>query len=254
MFPRIDVNERYGCLLTFGAGLPELSSDGLEISVEFREEGAETATPLFHERLTRLDAENPRLERTLDLAQLFGLRGQFVIGCDPGPDGDSSGDWLALYEFVVGPADELPLRRARAFAAFRERNELAVFSATYDHAMYNGSSRARGVRSRLRGMGMSLRSAVRAAASHVRSRSSRSSIAPAAVQMASPSVEKAPPDAPKTAIAADVKENLGGYYTSLLRRRLGIGNIDFRSYLASKLKTHAKRPIRILSLASGARA
>ena len=251
VFPRINVSERYGCLLNFGAGLPELSPDGLEISVEFREEGAADATPLFHDRLMRLDAENPRLERTLDLAPLAGRRGQFVIACDPGPEGDSRGDWLALYEFVVGPADELPLRRARAFAAFRERNELAVFSATYDHAMYNGGSRAMGIRSRLRGMGRSLHSAVRAAASHVRF-SSRSSTEPVAARDCSAAAEKPSQDASRPAIVAGVKENLGTYYTTQLRRRQGIGTVDFRGYLAGKLKAHAERPIRILSLASGA--
>ena len=249
---KINVSERYGCLLAFGAGLPELSPDGLEISIEFREEGAAAATPLFQERLARLDAENPRLERMLDLASLAGRRGQFVIACDPGPEGDSSGDWLALYEFVVGPADELPLRRARAFAAFRERNELAVFSATYDHAMYNGGSRSMGIRSRLRGMGKSLRTAVRAAASHVRFTSGRSSTEPAAAQERPAPAEKAPQDASRPAIAAGVTENLGTYYPSQLMRRLGIGNIDFRGHLAGKLKAHADRPIRILSLASGA--
>ena len=250
MFPKINVGERYGCLLTFGGGLPELSPDGLEITVEFREEGA-SRRAAFPERLLQLDAENPRLERTFDLAALVGRRGQFVIACNPGPVGNSSGDCLALYEFVVGPAEELPLRRARAFAAFREHNELAVFSATYDHAMYNCGGRA-GAFARVFAAWACHCEARPRGCIACSPRSSQSSIEPAAAQEQSTSEAIAAPAAPKIAIAAAVKQNLGTYYTSQLRRRLGIGIVDFRRHLASKLKTHAERPIRILSLASGA--
>src|SRR5262249_47902053 len=150
-------------------GLPEVSSDGLEISIQFREEGGDAVTQLFHDRIMRLDAENPRLEKTLDLDAFAGRSGEFIIACDPGPEMDSRCDWLAVYEFVVAPSAELHLRRARAFAAFRERNELAVFSTTYDHAMYNGGGKP-GVRSRVRGFVSAIRKTIREAASHVRLR------------------------------------------------------------------------------------
>jgi SAM-dependent methyltransferase len=233
------VGEDFKCLVTFGAGLPEVSQDGLEILIEFREEGSDSATQILHERILNLDTENPRLERTLDLSALAGRHGQFVIACDPGPDMDSRGDWLAFYELVIAPAEELPLRRARAFAAFREQNELAVFSTTYDHAMYNGGSRRGSLRSRIRGMASTIRRAIRQAATRVRPRNGQTSIDAA-------SAEK-----PATT-GTRPKQNLGEYYTSRLMRRLALKNVDFRGYLARRLAAHANRPIRILSLASGA--
>jgi SAM-dependent methyltransferase len=245
VFPTINVGEGYKCLVTFGAGLPEVSRDGLAISIDFREEGGAAATQLFHERILSLDAENPRLERTLDLAPLAGRRGQIVIACDPGPEGDSRGDWLAVYEFVLAPAEELPLRRARAFAAFRERNELAVFSTTYDHAMYNGGSRRGGLRSRIRGMASMTRRTIRGAVSGIRLRFERSSSGCA-------SKEKSAQNGSSVVTNSRPKQNLGEYYTSRLIQRLGLKNVDFRGYLARKLAAHSDRTIRILSLASGA--
>ena len=240
VFPAMTVDEQYKCLVTFGAGLPELSQDGLEISIDFRDEGTETATRVFHERIMHLDAENPRLERTLDLAPLAGRRGEFVIACDPGPDLDSRSDWLAVYEFVVGPSEELAVRRARAFAAFRERNELAVFSTTYDHAIYNGGVKRRaGLRSRVHGLASTVRRTIHNVAMRVRTQIDRSRLRPASTEH-------------RMATASPPKQNLGGYYTSQLMRRLGIGNIDFRGYLERRLAAHSDRPIRILSLASGA--
>ena len=71
---------------------------------------------------------------------------------------DSRCDWLAVYRVVVSPSEELALRQARAFAAFRERNELAVFSTTYDHAIYNGGvKRGAGLRTRVLGMASTVR-------------------------------------------------------------------------------------------------
>jgi SAM-dependent methyltransferase len=240
VFPVVSVDKPYKCLITFGAGLPEVSSDGLEISIQFREEGSHAVTQFFHERIMRLDAENPRLEKTFDLDVLAGRSGEFIIACDPGPDMDSRCDWLAVYEFVVAPSAELPLRRARAFAAFRERNELAVFSTTYDHAVYNGGvKRAVGFRSRVHGMASTLRRSFHLVASRVRPQLGRSSY-------------KTEQGATTPAVNAPPKQNLGGYYTSRLMQRLEIGNIDFRRCLEQKLAAHPDRPVRILSLASGA--
>jgi SAM-dependent methyltransferase len=257
VFPAMTLGKQYECLTTFGAGLPDLSHDGLEVSIEFREEGSGTKTRLLHETILCLDRQDPCLERRLDLAPLADRRGQFIIACDPGPEMDSRGDWLALYELVISPMEELTLRRAWAFASFRQRNELAVFQTTYEHPLYNdGVGRPLGLLSRLRSRALasSLCRAGREVVSRIRRqiRGTRSD-SPAQEHRTVPrkEAEQAFPASPPAPVAGP-RLNVYSYYTSQLMQRLGVENIDFRGRLQRKLSDHPDRPLRIFSLASGA--
>lgn len=254
VFSAIQVGERYECLLTFGAGRPEVSRDGFEIYVEFREDGTVQTTKLLRETIQCYDPDNPWVERRLDLAPLVNKRGEFIVACDPGVEMNCRGDLLALYEFVVSPAKELTLNRARAFATLREKNELTVFSNVYRHAIYNKGihipswalldikmktllykARIGGTTylfKQISGHFLRLLDQVR-----------RSSLVEVIKQKFTSGEAKLVPNS---------KLNLFEYCTSRLRQELKIQNINFRNYLESKLKTHQNRPIRILSLASGA--
>ncbi|MCA8955182.1 MAG: class I SAM-dependent methyltransferase [Planctomycetes bacterium] len=123
------------CLLTFGAGLPEISPDGLEVRLAFREAGRAPVI-VWQDALPAFDNERPWRKVVVDLSGQAGKRGDLLIYCDPGPRNESAADWLAVYELVVSPAAELTLNRARAFPALRAANEIAHFSQTYTHALY----------------------------------------------------------------------------------------------------------------------
>lgn len=254
VFPAVRVAEDSLLWLCFGAGLPEISSDGLDVFVEFRAEGGGPVTRLLEEHVPRFDAEDPWREETLDLASLAGRRGQLIVGCDPGPEQDNRGDWLALYELVVSSAPTLTLNRARAYPAYRAANELAVFSASYDHPLY-GRSLPGSLRNLLRTAKGRVGRLVHALDrdrladgwSRTRERVRRLF------------AEKPAPAAPPVTEAADeegsptgIESNLQVYYPAELLRRLELKTIDFRGRLVSRLGTSGEAPIRILSLASGA--
>lgn len=255
VFLDMSIDGHYECLLTFGAGLPELSRDGLQISVSFREDGSGLTTELLRETVLSFNADSPWVERRLDLAPLAHRRGKFVIACDPVAERDGRSDRLALYEFVVSPAEELSLSRARAFAAFREKNEISVFSDTYDHPIYNeGAPRPSGpFLKALKGKATALLHYLRAQG-RPRANPGAPEASSSAEESRSAAVETVEPESPggNAAATAGARPNLYQYYTSRLMHELGIENIDFRGYLARRLKTHPDRSIRILSLASGA--
>ncbi|MCK5942788.1 MAG: class I SAM-dependent methyltransferase, partial [Planctomycetes bacterium] len=117
-----------------------------------------------------------------------------------------------LLEFVLAPAATFSLAKARAFFDYRAANELAVFASTYDHEHYNQDRAARP------SLWQRLRERLRRA--------------------------RQPAEAP-------AKPNLQQYYSSRLMQGLGIEHLSFHERLRRRLET-ADRPVRILSLASGA--
>lgn len=116
--------------LTFCAGLPEISADGLEL--ELARESASGREPLLRVALPR---GRERFLHEIALALPPG-EGRLVLSCLPGPQGDPCADWLALRECAIGPREDLPRLRARAFRTLRAENERAHFAAAYAHPMY----------------------------------------------------------------------------------------------------------------------
>lgn len=140
VFEEMIIPENPMGLITFGAGLPQISQDGLELKLVFRESQSETEHEVLQHSLPAFDPANQWFEEVLDLQPLTGLAGRFEIQCLPGPDNDPAADWLAIYEFVISPAVEFNLNRARAFQMIRERNEIAHFSNVYSHSLYQDQS------------------------------------------------------------------------------------------------------------------
>lgn len=102
-------------LLVFGAALPEISADGLDVVIRLG--GVE----VYRRHLARFDANEPWHEVRLDLK---GAAGTLSVECGTGTDGNPCGDWLAIYELVIAKPEELGLWRARAFREWRERNTI----------------------------------------------------------------------------------------------------------------------------------
>jgi len=120
IFPTATAEPGEVCLIVFGAALPEISPDGLDVVAQLG--GSE----IYRQHLARFDANEPWHEVRLDLK---GAAGTLSVECGTGTDGNPCGDWLAIYELVIAKPEELGLWRARAFREWRERNEKEHFSA-----------------------------------------------------------------------------------------------------------------------------
>ncbi|QDT93017.1 hypothetical protein [Gimesia algae] len=135
-FEPITIQESTVGLITYGAGLQKISSDGLILSLIFIEDQTQETHLVFQDRILAFEQNDQWREHKYDLSALAGKSGHFEISCSPGPQNDPTADWLAVYEFVISPAAEFNLNRARSFQQIRERNELAHFSIVYSHSMY----------------------------------------------------------------------------------------------------------------------
>lgn len=146
VFEPIYVADSYAGVITVGAGLPEISNDGLNVVVKFRSlsdsrlhrKVAEETLLDYH--ISGFNLDNPWVELEIPLGSIAGRNGQFVLECDPGPRNDPTADHLAIYEFVISPQEQVKLNRARAFMARRMRNESKYFTPVYEHAMYGNNS------------------------------------------------------------------------------------------------------------------
>ncbi len=116
-------------LFTVGQALPQISADGLVARLFFRHNSFDTL--LASVTLPRDCGDAPWTEAKFSMRSVTGQKGCLVVECDPGPNGDSTADWLAVYECVVSAPAELKLNRARAFTAWRTRNELLHMGRVY---------------------------------------------------------------------------------------------------------------------------
>lgn len=114
--------------------LSTLSDDGLVAEIFFRSEKGAEERVLFE--IPMKPGANNEVMATLDLRQLEGCTGKLGIRCKPGPLGDPRGDWLAILRFIVGHEHRLGLLNGRANRAWRIKNEIAHFDTHYDHAIY----------------------------------------------------------------------------------------------------------------------
>ena len=120
-----------------GAGV---SGDGLELRLWFRVEGQDQYVGELH--IGNEQDASATLALVMDLRAFAGRQGRLVVQCRPGSDNDPRGDWAALLNFAVAPADVLDLAVARSQATWRGRNEGMHFVDTYDHALYQGAGNA----------------------------------------------------------------------------------------------------------------
>lgn len=130
----VDVGPATELMIAFGRALRRISSDGLYLLI--RAAHAE----IIRVHVTNDDAAELR-EIRIGLGYLTPGRTDVVISVDPGPKGDPSADWLAISELVIGPRQDIPLLRARAFHDLRVRNEINHFESVYDHKLFDGRKR-----------------------------------------------------------------------------------------------------------------
>jgi SAM-dependent methyltransferase len=143
---RISLVVRAGCSATFqghltvpgrlftslGCGVADISPDGLTARIELSTQSGLLQTCQHFERFDPASSWTETLHAFTVPPGPFELR----ISCDPGPQGDPRGDWLAVYEAVIAPPEQIQHQRARAHHDYRVRQELQIFSNTYTHEMY----------------------------------------------------------------------------------------------------------------------
>lgn len=115
-------------------GIPEISSDGLDIEVW--QLFGDAARLLLAQRL---ENEQPHagmreMEFMLPVACDDELR--LEIRCGAGPANDPRADWLGIVGLVVCPSAELPLRKVQSQHAWRLANEIAHFDQVYGGDFY----------------------------------------------------------------------------------------------------------------------
>lgn len=122
----------------FGAGLPEISADGLVFEILFSEQKDQQKAADVIATFPIAGGQQPPnwRETDLDVSYLTGRRGYFMIRCHPGAENDPRGDWLAIADLCVAMKDRLILVKARSFHELRSRNEIEHFSWVYRHSMY----------------------------------------------------------------------------------------------------------------------
>jgi len=123
---------------SFARGLPKISDDGLVLEIQvITQRGSYDLA-----RLTVTNLEEPALrEVSLDLGHVPPGSHEYSLSISAGPQGNPTGDWLAVSELVIGQRQEIPLLRARAFHETRVRNEIAHFENVYDHKLFNERNR-----------------------------------------------------------------------------------------------------------------
>lgn len=140
----VEVGPGSRLLLRYGAALDTLSADGATLRIEMSRGAlvhvvADLSLPggsagcAVHEAQLALDAWPAG---TWDIRLCVG----------PGPDHDPTADWVAIYDLAIAPAEQLALIASRAFSVERTANEIAHFASVYDHEMYHGDASRRASR------------------------------------------------------------------------------------------------------------
>jgi len=141
VFGPIRITDSYKGLISVGAGLPELSRDGLNLLIKFRPiKNPMNDVILLDYHIPFFNPDNPWTELDIPLHEVIGQEGSFVLECTPGKENDPTADHLAVYEFVISPKESFRLNRARAFMSRRMANERKFFTQVYEHSMYEETS------------------------------------------------------------------------------------------------------------------
>ncbi len=135
LIPKLHPDRNSKLLVRYGAAHPNLSTDGATLLLAVQPDGGPLTLLATATVAAGAEGLEPR-EIQLDLGAWSDRVCRLLAMIGPGPENDPAGDWVALYEVVVAPVEELPLVRSRAFREERTRNELAHFATVYDHSMY----------------------------------------------------------------------------------------------------------------------
>jgi SAM-dependent methyltransferase len=111
-----------------------LGTEGVRAQLFFRPaEGGEELT-LFEMPLRR--SEQTEASVTFDLSPLKGRQGRLGLRCRPAAPSDAAEGRIAVLRWLAGREDRLGLLNGRANRATRIKNELAHFEAVYEHPIY----------------------------------------------------------------------------------------------------------------------
>ncbi|MFK7739526.1 MAG: class I SAM-dependent methyltransferase [Planctomycetota bacterium] len=130
--------------LAFMPGLPEISADGLTVTVsvtptDHGQDGTSNVAAVELLAVPVAAAEGFDVPRTYRV-NLGAWAGELVDVCvmvGAGPQGDPSADWLAIERLTIASEEQLSLVSARSGFAWRAENEMAHFSQVYSHAIYS---------------------------------------------------------------------------------------------------------------------
>lgn len=128
------VEERDDLRLEFGAALPKISSDGLDLIVRFCTQDARTV--LCSEIVLTKEKDEDWRQVVLPMAEHIGQTGVLEIECGPGPEKNPRADWLAITECVVCTPEQISLGRARMHRQRRSDTEIKHFANTYEMPMF----------------------------------------------------------------------------------------------------------------------
>lgn len=132
VFKEITINSNEELFLAFGAALPKISEDGLDIIVSLRNKN-NSIQLIYQAHVTN---NSTWIEQWISLPQIAFDKVDLIIECGPGPNRDSRADWLALSEIFIGTRKSYSLLRARLNKEIRTKNEIANFSRTYRMPMF----------------------------------------------------------------------------------------------------------------------
>jgi hypothetical protein len=91
--------------IIFGAGLHKISDDGLDVIFKLKNRAGGVITRKQH--IKSYDPMKPYNEFTFSASELSEELTEVSIECFPGPEGNAEGDWLAIYQFIIGTEEEL---------------------------------------------------------------------------------------------------------------------------------------------------
>jgi SAM-dependent methyltransferase len=123
--------------IRYTAGLPNISTDGLQCEIYFQEDGGiddQNAIAILPLKGGIQSKSWRAIE--FDISYLAGHYGHLLIKCDAGKNGDKTADWLAISDLCYAMEDQLQLVKARSFKHWRITNEISQFNHAYQHSMY----------------------------------------------------------------------------------------------------------------------
>lgn len=131
----IKIDNGYSLMLRYSAALPSISADGLICEIFFSLNGLKLCT-LLSIPISGGGQNGDWRVVEMDLSWLAGNTIHVGLRCLPGPQNDSSADWLAISQLCITRKDQIELMLARTFVDLRIKNEVEHFSTVYKHEMY----------------------------------------------------------------------------------------------------------------------
>jgi SAM-dependent methyltransferase len=131
----LKIDKNYVLYVCYSAGLPDISVDGLICEIVVGLNGDEPSAIISVPIVGGKQNGDWRVLE-LDLGWLAGNAIRAGVRCLPGYQNDPSADWLAISQFCIARKDKVGLMLARSCAELRIKNEIDHFSNVYKHEMY----------------------------------------------------------------------------------------------------------------------